>query len=96
MGYPRCARQAYPAIILNRDMTLLNIILLIAGLAMLAVLMLVFFAVRLRPLLRAHLYHRAFSFFAVLAASGILFATLLSLNLPKNPAPIAATNIGYK
>ncbi len=45
---------------------------------MLIILALVFFAARLRTLLKAHLYHRAFSFFAVLAGTGILLATMLS------------------
>ncbi len=48
---------------------------------MLALLSLVFFAGKLRSLLKAHLYHRAFSFFAVIAVTGMLLATLLSFNI---------------
>ena len=57
---------------------LLYITLLITTMAMLSILALVFFASRLRTLLKAHLYHRVFSFFAVLAVAGILFASMLS------------------
>ena len=61
---------------------------------MLAILALVFFAIRLRALLRAHLYHRAFSFFAVLAVAGILLASMLSFTLlNQNEGPAFATGV---
>ena len=65
-------------------MTLLYLTLLVTTIAMMAVLTLVFFAARLRSLLKAHLYHRTFSFFAVLAVAGMLLAGLLSFNIPNN------------
>jgi hypothetical protein len=73
-------------------MTLLNITILLSSLAMLAILTMVFFAVRLKSLLKAHLYHRAFSFLAVVAVAGILLAGLLSFNLRgQHIAPAMAT-----
>jgi uncharacterized membrane protein len=68
---------------------LLNIILLITTLAMLVILALVFFAARLRSLLKAHLYHRTFSFLAVLAVAGILFASMLSFKSNVNYDSVA-------
>jgi hypothetical protein len=68
---------------------LLYLILLVTSFAMLAILALVFFAARLRTLLKAHLYHRAFSFFAVLTVTGILLASMLSFTSGNHSARTA-------
>lgn len=70
---------------------LLNLILIITTIAMLAVLALTFFAVKLRGLLRSQLYFRTFSFFAVLAIAGIILASVLSLSMQGNKHQQAIT-----
>ena len=76
-------------------MTLLYLTLLVTTLAMVALLALVFFTTKLRGLLKAHLYHRTFSFLALLAVAGMLLASVLSFTVTgKKPIPAIALTAG--
>ena len=76
-------------------MVILYSILFITTFAMLAVLSLMFFAERLRKVLKAQLYYRTFSFFAIVATAGILFAGILGFSMPCSKVdPSLAVSLG--